>query len=168
MPTPASARARANSAVAVTYSGRRPVELPRKTATRMAARLADGAAAAAELGHDLLAAAYGDVVDTAAAVPGALGGGRDQDVAVAHCGYEADVGSGRDGDRAVAVASTGERGVGEHEDEPAVTDRVTVQHLQRDAHLDHGGAVPDVQQFHAESARCLIGREHRRGRAARR
>src|SRR5690606_9598997 len=85
-----------------------------------------------------------------AAVTGALLRDGVQLVALVHRSHESDVGSGRDRRRAMAVAGTRERGVGQHEHVPAVHDPVAVDHPAGQPHAYHRVAYPQVDQFHPQ------------------
>jgi hypothetical protein len=96
---------------------------------------------AAELGNDLVAAAHGDVVDSAPAVQHAFLGASGEQVAFGDGGQEGDAGHRRDRYRSVRVAGAGERGVGEQEDVATVPDRVAVHHRAGDPHADDRAAL---------------------------
>jgi AcrR family transcriptional regulator len=150
-----SRAALADAVCAIAFDGLRVRRLPAGLAAQLVA-------AAAEFGDELaVVAGDGDVVEAVAAVAGADAALGCQDVAEPGGGDEDDVGAGRDGDRAPAVAGTGEGRVGQREDDPAVADAVPVDHVVADAQAGAGPAVAVLDQLDAEHRAGGVGGHHR-------
>ncbi len=106
-----------------------------------------------------------DIVDAVAADERTLARRRGQHVAFARRREKLDRASGRHRIGVVAVAGERERAVGQREHEPAVADRMAVDHVVAHGHRQLGEAGRDLRDPHAEAARRPVAREHARRHA---
>ncbi|GIJ76889.1 hypothetical protein Xph01_13210 [Micromonospora phaseoli] len=137
-----------------------PIRRTRFAAFGRSSRAQDAALPTKLRDHLPALAAHRDVVDAAAAVPGALGGPGDEYVALPGRADESDVGAGGDSGRAVTVAGQREGGVSQQEHEAAVRDAVTVDHAVGDPHPGHRGTTGGADQLDAQPVGRDVDVEH--------
>src|SRR5439155_21639652 len=105
------------------------------------------------------------IVDPGAAADAALAGESRQTISLTRRCDEVDGTARRDGRQIVAVAGKRECAVGKREDEAAVADRVTIEHVLTHGHRQLGVTGTDGSDRHSHRLRSTIARVHRRRHA---
>ena len=106
-----------------------------------------------------------DIVDAGAPGRAALVRHGGQHVALTRRGDEVDRTPGRHGGQVIAIAGEREGTVGERENESAVADRVTIEHVGSHRHVELRVAGTDFAELHAERLRRAVARIHFGGHA---